>query len=288
MKKHLFLTAMMVAALFFLGGCHHSGNHPDPDPDPDPDNPVNNTPPSPWLSVNDIPDWEIDWNANDPRPDWKAPDVSNFESWMIIMVKVPDPIASFVSSDDMMAVFINDELRGLTSVASVINSDGEATDQHTYFIVKTFGNVTNKGEIFSIRYYSSQLHQLFAVETEEKFVPEGDLGVSGDYVPPLLLGSSKYPVIMYWLLGFTIDEKQEEPFEPTPGDLLAAFVGDECRGFSVLGGSLFNARASITVYSKQEGEQVTLRYFSVQKNAIRIYKNVTTTKPGTKMSQVSI
>ena len=99
MKKHLFLTAMMVAALFFLGGCHHSGNHPDPDPDPDPDNPVNNTPPSPWLSVNDIPDWEIDWNANDPRPDWKAPDVSNYESWMIIMVKVPDPIAPFVSSD---------------------------------------------------------------------------------------------------------------------------------------------------------------------------------------------
>ena len=289
MKKHLLMTAMMVAALVILGSCHHSGNTPDPDPGPDPDVPVpNQNEQSPWLSVNVRPEWDIDWSSNDPRPDWVDPDVSIYESWMIIMVKVPEPIVPFVSNDDMMAVFINDEIRGLSSVATAINENEDDDKENTYFIVKTYGNASSKGEQFSIRYYCSQLHQLFVVDEEEKFVPEGDLGVSHDYVPPLLLGSSKYPVVMFWSLRLNIDQEQEEPIEPDPGDLLAAFVGGECRGTTILGGKLFDSYANITVYSKQEGEKITLRYYSTKKEAIRIINTNVTTKSGSKQTQISI
>ena len=289
MKKHLFLTAMMMAALTLLWGCHHSGNHPDPDPDPEPGpGPVDPTPSSPWLSVSEIPVWEIDWSSNDPRPDWKDPDISAFESWMIIRVKVPNDIDPYVSDEDMMAVFINDELRGLSTVASYVYQDAE-TAVGQYFIVKAYGNLsTDIKEKFSIRYYNSKLHQLFAVEDEAKFVPEGDYGVTNNYVPPLLLGASKYPVIMDWGVRFSIDQEQVEPLVPTPGDLVAAFVDGECRGGCIIGGSLFNAISILTVYSKQEGEQVTLKYYSVSKKAIRVFDNVTTTRKGNKVTQISI
>ena len=291
MKKHLFLTVMMLAALTLLWGCHHSSNDPDPEPEPDPGpGPVNPTP-SPWLSVSEKPDWQIDWSANDTRPAWEEPDVADYETWMIIMVRLPEVIAPYVSDDDMMAVFINDEIRGLSTKATFLNNEGEeaVNEEYAYFILKVYGNLgSNRKELFCIKYYSSQLHQLFSVEGEEMFVPEGDYGVTNDFIPPLLFGSSKYPVVMYWAVGFTIDMDQQEPLMPSPGDIVAAFVDGECRGCDVIGDRLFSGRVALTVYSKQAGEHITLKYYSVSKKAIRVFENVATTKSGNSTLQLSI
>lgn len=157
MRKFLFKSILVLAALTFAWGCGSSSDELDPKPDPV-NPPVPNdttvtpppTPVSPWVSVVTSPVWYIDWNYTDERPDWKDPDFRKYENWMVVMVKMPDPLITYISPDDMMAIFINGELRGLSSVATVMNKEGDgASEQSTYFIVKVYSNSTSdKTEVF--------------------------------------------------------------------------------------------------------------------------------------------
>ena len=297
MRKFLFKSILVLAALTFAWGCGSSSDEPDPKPDPvvppEPNDTTETptpTPVSPWVSVVTTPVWFIDWNYTDERPDWKDPDFRKYDNWMVVMVKMPDPLITYISPDDMMAIFINGELRGLSSVATVMNKEGDgASEQSTYFIVKVYSNSTSdKTEVFGVQYYSSQLHHLFAVQDNNHFVPHGDLGVDQDYVPPLLQGSSKYPVFTRLMVKFVIDETVEEPLVPMPTDYIGVFVGDQCRGYTYLGNSLFNGYVTIPVYSKEVGEPITLRYFSASKHAVQVFQISGTTKQGNLMTTITI
>ena len=295
MRQFLFKSVLALAALTFAWGCGSSSDDPDPKPDPvvppEPkDTLAHPTPVSPWVPVVTAPTWFIDWNYTDERPDWQDPDFSKYENWMIVMVKMPEMLIPTISPDDMMAIFINGELRGLSSVATVMNSeDGSGSTESTYFIVKVYSNSTSdETEAFGVKYYSSILHHLFAVQDNYHFVPHGDLGVDEDYVPPLLQGSSKYPVLTRLLVKFVIDQTVEEPLDPYPTDYIGVFVGDQCRGFTYLGQSLFNGYVPIAVYSKEEGEPMTLRYFSVTKHAVQVFQISGTTRQGNLMTTINI
>ncbi len=275
---------MMLAALTLMWGCSSSSDKDDEEGEII-DPPFTAT--SPWHTVNVPPMWQIDWTGNDQRPNWEEPVPSKYESWMIVQVQLPNLIATDVSDDDLMAIFIDDEIRGLSSKATSVTGGDE---EKTYFILKTFGNPkTDSNKNISIKYYSSKLHHLFTVNNGDTFfTSEGDVGVTHDFIPPFLLGASKYPVVMYDLISFTIDPESTEGFVPHANDIVAAFVGDECRGYTTVGESLYNARVTVTVYSKAEGEQVKIRYYSVNKNAVREFDTTVETRPGTRMSQISI
>lgn len=67
------------------------------------------------VSPSEAPLWQIDWSNNQERPDWKAPDVSDYENWTILKVKIEQALIPFVSEGDLMALFVNGEMRGLAS-----------------------------------------------------------------------------------------------------------------------------------------------------------------------------
>ncbi len=292
MKKLFLKSAMLLAALTLVWGCGSSSDDEDTNTEPTPVTPENPTPDestnAAWTVVSELPSWTIDWSANDPRPDWTNPDAGLFENWMIVMVKLPEDLIPFVSAEDMMAVFISGELRGVSSQAVVLNRD-ESEEDKTYFIIKAFGYSAVEANLpFTVKYYSSKLKQLFSVDGNETFIPEGDLGVSSDYVPPLLLGASNYPVIHSLFLNFVIDDSVESPFIPSPGDLIGIFINGECRGYTHLGASTFNGRIPLTVYSKEEGETMVLRYFSTVKWAVRDFPLDVKTKQGTSLINITI
>ncbi len=297
MRKFLFKSFMVLAALTFAWGCGSSSDDPDPVPVvPTPTDSTEVTPPptppaSPWVEVATQPMWDIDWNATDERPDWKDPDFSDYENWMIVMVKMPELLSRYISPDDMMAVFINGELRGLSSVATEFNRDESGiAQQSTYFIIKVYSNATKeKTETIGFKYYSSELHHLFAVEDTDPYIPEGELGVSSDYEPPILKGSSKYPILTTLTIKFQIDQTVEEPFVAAPLDFIGAFVGDECRGTAYVGqGYNFTGYITVPLYSKEVGEPITLRYYSSIKNAVRVFQISGTTKQGLLMNTIKL
>ena len=61
--------------------------------------------------ISEAPVWQVDWNNDQERPNWTDPNASAYENWTIMMVQIEDELAPFVSENDLMAMFINNELR---------------------------------------------------------------------------------------------------------------------------------------------------------------------------------
>ena len=86
------------------------------------------------------PDWHVDLTYNETAPDWQAPDPSLYENWFIMMFRVQDELKTYFSNDDMVAVFIDDELRALSHPAR--SMDGQTTESDSiYYILKVDSNV---------------------------------------------------------------------------------------------------------------------------------------------------
>ena len=277
MNQSLLKTTIILAALTLLWGCSSS--------DDDNKNELSST--TEWITASEKPSWAIDWTHNDPIPDWQEPDVSNFENWMFIIVKMQKELVPYVSEDDIMAVFINDELRGLTNVAINLDENGTQDYLDQYFILKVYGHgESEQPEKFTNKYYCAKLHQLFTIEGMDKFVPEEVLGGKEDFIPQYLLGSSKYPVVMNLDVQFLLDATQ--PFEASADDLVAVFVGDECRGCTTVGNSLLAGTLPLTVYGRQSNEAGTLRYFSTKKNAVSTFKTPVIINAGNQNLSINI
>ncbi|MBQ7141855.1 MAG: hypothetical protein IJR84_02185 [Bacteroidaceae bacterium] len=197
------------------------------------------------------PTWRVDMTGSDDAPSWIAPDPTKFESSMFIMVKLQEELVPYSTDEDRMTVFIGDECR---AVPTEPNKDKEG---NVFFVLKIRGNSTDREVNLTLCYYCAQLHQIFVLEGQETFVSELTFGVDEDFVPPLLDGCTKYPVQnpMVVLLP------EKAPVTPADGDLVAAFVGDECRGVGHIG-------QSFTVFRTTVAETVQLRYYSQQRGDI--------------------
>ena len=201
--------------------------------------------------ASESPNWKIDWTSNDAPPSWIAPDPSLFESSMFIMVKLQDELVPYSTDADIMSVLINGECRAISKPA------GDGKD--IYFINHIYGNSTDHLAPFTVNYYCASLKQLFTLSREETYQAWKNYGTETDFILPLLTGSTKYPVQTQLIVGIP----EQKPIEISPNDLMAAFVGNECRGLSKPGESL-------TIYSPQAGETVQLRYYSDQKKGYYI------------------
>ena len=273
-SKSLARIAIMLAALTTLWCCSSS--------DDDNDNNENNkklrrsyvqTP------VDKTPDWHIDWSYEDPVPNWEAPNTTNYESWVVFMVKLEPYLAEQVNEQDMMAVFIDNELRALSLPSR--NQGGQIKDEdgNVYYILKVFGNETSgKTVTFTIKYYSNHLHQMFTLDVEEKFVAEKVYGVVEDFEPPFLSGSSKYPITSNIELSAIYDTSSD--IIPSANDFVGVFVADECRGVYSLSDGLLTSPVAFTVYGIKEGENAQIRYYSSNQKAVLTFSNPIRLKSG--------
>ena len=194
------------------------------------------------------PQWQIDMMHNQQKPQWTAPDQSKYENKMYVMIRLQDELTPFSTDDDLMAVFINDECRAL--------SVRDGNDQKVYFVLNIHGNA-NEEENFTLSYYSGGLKQLFSLSGRNTFRNELNVGIDSDFSPNLMDGSTKYAV----KTSLTVNMPHPMPFELSDNDLIAVFVGGECRGVG-------RPEMTFTVFTNSTGEQAQLRYYSQTKGGI--------------------
>ena len=284
MKKNIKTLAsltMMVAALMVTWGCSSS--------DDDKDTDDNKKPNLGFVigSSDAAPKWSVDWSANDNAPDWQSPDPTEFESWAVLMVKLDSILAPYASEKDMMALFINYELRAASMPSSNLNGQIRDEDGNVYFILKVFSNNMSGSTVnFMLKYYSNNLHQMFTLEDEEKFVAEQVYGVDEDFEPPMFMGSSKYPVLTELKINTRFTE--ESGITPSSGDMVGVFVGEECRGVKTLTDALESTFIAFPVFGREEGENATLRYYSAEKNSVLTFVDTFKLTSGVKNISINI
>ena len=136
----------------------------------------------------DRPAWSVDLTGNDAAPDWGNFNLSLYENSMYVLVTLQEELAAHSTEADRMAVFIGGERRTQLAVPNFYD------DGAVRYVLRIYGNSTDRNVRFTLQYYSVALKQLFSIGTEEKFVPEFTYGNIKDFVPPLLKGCKKFPV----------------------------------------------------------------------------------------------
>ena len=211
--------------------------------------------------ADEAPQWKVDWSGNEARPDWQEPDASAYANFAVMIVTIEEALQPYVSQDDLLAIFVGDELRGLASPLVM----GDGTMDATRFLLKGYSN-ENAGDqvVVTMKYYNAKLKQIFSLSESMTLDEDSDLGIYDDFIPPFTQGCEKYPVTTTVDLASALAEAGITPAE---GDMVAIFVGDECRGvaqFSTLDSPL----STLTVYLREEGEEVTLKYYDATGNRI--------------------
>ena len=259
--KAIFKTMMLLATLTLGWGCSSDDKE---EPDNGSDTPASK------FAASEKPTWAVDMTANDAVPTWIAPDPSEFESNMFIMARLEEELAAHASDDDQMAVFIGSECRAWTQQRNVTSDGG------VYYVLNIYGNSSDYQSTFSLRYYSVALHQLFILKGNETFASEHIYGFDEDFVPPLLTGSSKYPVQR----KLTVTLPTKLPFNVSADDRVAVFVDGDCRGIG-------KAETPFTVYSIKSGETAQVRYYSAKKAGIYTINQSVTLKDKNQTLQIA-
>lgn len=220
--------------------------------------------------VTEPPTWAVDLSYNQGRPDWQEPSSGRFENWTVILVELEDALKPYASADDMMAIFVGTELRGLASPATIV---GNPNSGATSFLLKVWGNESSDQIVdITLQYYCSKLKNIFSLT--DNYSTGKEQGVDEAFVPPLSLWSFKYPA------STSIDVNgilASEGIVPSEGDIIGAFVGDDCRGVSAL--PLTDGK--LTVSGHNPGERLTLKYYDAANGQVLTFDvPVTVAWPG--------
>ena len=213
------------------------------------------------------PDWHVDLTYNETAPNWQAPDPSLYENWFIMMFHIQDELKASVSDDDMVAVFIGDELRALSHPARSMDGSQTAESDSIYYILKVYGNESAEQDIqVTLKLWSAKLHQTFTIKGNGKFISEAVTGSSSSSMPNISLGSSKYPVTSLVNVNF---KPADYGLEPSDGVLLAAFIGNECRGtIPPTFRALSSSQSPLVVFGEKEGETARVLYYNAKSDTV--------------------
>lgn len=214
------------------------------------------------TTVTEKPQWQIDWSYNQTRPNWQEPAAENFENWTIMLVKIEKTLLPYVSENDLLAIFIDNELRGLSTPSVIVSTDQVDATQ---YLLKVYGNENYGDEVLiTMKYYNAQLRQVFTLSQTITLNEELLLGFDEDFIPDFTLGSAKYPVTT------TVDMTNllnAASFTPAEGDIAGAFVGDECRGLWTMDDGQY-----LNVFLCNADESVILKYYDSTNNRVHIYE----------------
>lgn len=218
------------------------------------------------TTQSEAPDWQIDWSNNQERPNWEEPDGTLYENWTILMAQIEEELQPFISEEDMMALFINGELRGLASPA--ITVDDNQTTSAT-FLMKAYGNESGLEPMhISLQYYNHRLKHIFTLSEDIKLSSDESIGIDEDYIPGFTYGSAKYPIVKIVNVESLLTKAG---ITPTTGNIVGAFVGTECRGKVTLSAS---GATLLTIYGRSAGESVTLKCYDATSERLFTIANV--------------
>ncbi|MBR1712347.1 MAG: hypothetical protein IJ722_02945 [Alloprevotella sp.] len=205
------------------------------------------------TSQREAPVWQIDWSNNQERPNWTAPDASDYANWTILKVQIEEALKPFVSDGDLMALFVNGELRGLAKPAITVADNQTSAGK---FLMKAYGNETGSETVnMSLQYYNQTLKHIFILSDDISLNSDKTTGIDEDFIPEFTNGSAKYPVMK----TVTVESLLAKVgITPASGNIAGAFVGDECRGTVTLSAA---GSTSLLIYGRNAGESVTLKYY---------------------------
>ena len=211
------------------------------------------------------PDWTIDLMSNEPTPNWVAPDPSLYESWMIAMVRLQEEMKPYITDDDMVAIFVNEELRAVNHPAKPADGQNMGDDESTYFILKILGNERANQEVdVTMKYWSSKLRQTFTISGKDTFVPEKVRGVDSELLVDFIMGTSKYPVKSRVNVFFS---PEKYGLTSSSSDLIGVFIDGQCRGIKFFR-KADEKSTNLSVLSYNEGEKANLYYYNLKSNKV--------------------
>ena len=220
--------------------------------------------------ADEAPQWAIDWSGNEERPDWQEPDASAFASFAVMIVTVEEALQPYGSADDLMAIFVGDELRGLASPLV----KGNGTVDATRFLLKGYSNESAGDEVVvTMTYYNALLKQVFSLSESMTLDEDNDLGIYEDFIPPFTLGSPAYPEVTTLNAASIL---AEEGITPAKGDMVAAFVKGECRGVSPWP----MTEEELGVLLREADEPMALKYYDAANKRILTFGNDGSILPG--------
>ena len=246
---------MLMAALTLLWGCSS-----------DDDNKSNGQPGShsTVTTVTMRPNWSINWMSDATEPNWQEAPASKYECSMDMMVELDDEAVSYSTDDDLMAVFIGGECRG-------VSNRNKMTSGKVAFLLHIKGSSEEVDASMQIRYYSGGAHHLSITEGVPPFTPNNLMDETYQLVLSLAQGSQKYP--LFTQLEVLLPD--ELPFTVQENDILAVFVGDECRGIGEYNPELYLGWR-MNVYNAREDEVAHVRYYSSEQNCIYTFQQTFT------------
>lgn len=202
------------------------------------------------TAASEAPVWKIDWTNNQERPNWTEPEGS-YENWTILKAKLEDELMSYASEGDLLAIFINGELRGLTGPASIDNKVVLGK-----FLLKAWGNESGTETVnMSLSYYSQQLKHIFTLTDKITLNPDQTTGFEEEFIPEFTSGSAKYPVMKM----VNVESVLKKVGITTIQDgTVGAFVGEECRGTTLFYAS---GGTQLLIYGRSAGESIALKYY---------------------------
>lgn len=207
------------------------------------------------TALSEAPVWQIDWSNNQERPNWTDPDFSSiYENWTILKVQIEEALQPYASEGDLMALFMNGELRGLAKPAVIVGGDQSS---YTKYLIKAWGNETGSDTVnMSLQYYSQTLKHLFTLTEDISLNSDVTTGIEDAYVPEFTLGSAKYPVQKMVDVESLLTKVGLTPV--SGNSAVAAFVGEECRGTVPLSAS---GSTQLLIFGRNAGESVSLKYY---------------------------
>ena len=217
------------------------------------------------TTVSEAPVWAIDWTNNQERPNWTEPIGSNYENSTILKVQIEETLMSYASKDDLLAIFINGELRGMAAPAQTLSGQAEPGK----FLLKAWGNESGTETVnMSLSYYSQTLKHIFTLSGDINLDSDETTGIDEAFIPEFTYGSAKYPVTktvavepLLTKVGLT----------PASGNMVGAFVGEECRGTVSLSTS---GSTQLLIFGRTAGESLTLKYYDVLAGKLYTIANI--------------
>ena len=204
------------------------------------------------TEVNEAPVWKIDWSNNQERPDWTEPDGTAYENWTIMKVQIEDALKPYTSDGDLLALFVNGEIRGMAKPAVNV-SDGKATSK---FLMKIYGNEAGSEKVnMSLQYYNQTLKHLFTLTDNITLDSDETTGIDEDFIPEFTYGSAKYPVIKMVTVEPILSKVG---IKAAADNMVGAFVGEECRGTATLSAT---GGTQLPILGRNTGESLTLKYY---------------------------
>ncbi|WP_293739596.1 hypothetical protein [uncultured Parabacteroides sp.] len=200
------------------------------------------------------PKWELDLVEDEPDPAWNAPESGIYQFSMTAIIRLSEFLEKYADPKDEVSAFVGNECRGIATV----QDNGKKL-----FFLYIRGNQGETQKV-TLKYYSAKNKKTYTCQDFLVFEQNGTYGkVSAPAVPPFE-ESGKYPETMTAVVSLP----EALPFERRDKDILAAFVGDECRGV----GELTEAGGKVYQFEirgkKDETAAVYYMYYSMQASGV--------------------